>query len=137
MQTRCRRCSRNFDTSIIGDKYCPACYLVEEEKYQQVRELVKANPGISMGTVAEITGLSSRKIISYVKDERLEYVGESHAYILCEDCGAKIKTGRYCAKCRPKHQQTITPQMYAVARNNVGSSSGQMYTAGSKDKKKE
>ncbi len=129
MDTRCRRCSKTFQTNILGDRYCPSCAMIEEEKYQQVRELVKANPGISMGLVAEITGLSSGKIISYVKDEKLEYVGESYAYVLCEDCGAKIKTGRYCAKCKPKHQ-TKAPQVLLTARNPVGRTSGQMFTAG-------
>ncbi len=133
MATRCRRCSKNFESSRLGNKYCPTCTIIEEEKYQQVRELVKANPGISMGLVSEITGLSSGKIISYVRDEKLEYVGESYAYLLCEDCGAKIKTGRYCAKCKPKHHERNVPAFTAKAP--VGRTTGQMYTAG-KDKDK-
>ncbi len=128
MATRCRRCSKNFESTRLGNKYCPTCAMIEEEKYQQVRELVKANPGISMGLVSEITGLSSGKIISYVREEKLEYVGESYAYLLCEDCGAKIKTGRYCIKCKPKHQERNAPAFTAKAP--VGRTSGQMYTAG-------
>ncbi len=128
MQTRCRRCSGTFETGVLGDKYCPTCYMIEEEKYQSVRELVKANPGISIGLVSEITGLSTRKIISYVKEERLEYVGESHAYLICEDCGMKIKTGRYCARCKPKHASRSTPQMYVKQKQT--NTPGQMFTAG-------
>ncbi len=128
MGTRCRRCSKTFESTKLGGKYCPACAMIEEEKYQQVRELVKANPGISMGLVSEITGLSSGKIISYVRDEKLEYVGESYAYLLCEDCGAKIKTGRYCAKCKPKHHTAPAPVF--TAKSPVGRTSGQMFTAG-------
>ncbi len=135
METRCRRCSKSFNSAKLGVKYCPTCAMIEEEKYQQVRELVKANPGISMGLVSEITGLSSGKIISYVKDEKLEYVGESLAYLLCDDCGTKIKTGRYCAKCKTKHQQQ-TPQAVLTARTPVGRTSGQTFTAGSKDSKR-
>ncbi len=128
MQTRCRRCGQVYDTTVLGSVYCYSCHAIEEEKYQMVRELVKANPGIGIGRVSQETGLSTRKIIKYVKEERLEFVGASAAYINCEDCGAKIKTGRYCPKCRPKHVKPDTTSYY-VAPQNKGNSSSQMYTA--------
>ncbi len=132
MLTRCRRCSIIYEaTGALGSKYCPNCLVIEEEKYMQVRELVKTNPGITIGAVSEATGLSTRKIIAYVKEERLEYSGESHAYVLCEDCGVKIKTGRYCLKCKPKHSE-YKPRIIANV-NIPGSTESKMFTAGHDD----
>ncbi len=135
MQTRCRRCRKVYDTNVLGSVYCHSCYAIEEEKYQMVRELVKANPGIGIGKVSQETGLSTRQIIKYVKEERLEFVGASAAYLTCEDCGTKIKTGRYCTKCRPKH---IPPQTssYYVAPQSAKNSSSQMFTAVNKNNHK-
>ncbi len=134
MQTRCRRCSQVYETRVLGSVYCHSCAAIEEEKYQMVRELVKANPGIGIGRVSQETGLSTRKIIRYVKEERLEFVGASSAYLICEDCGCKIKTGRYCAKCRPKHVKPETSSYY-VAPQNKNNSSSQMFTASNKNNK--
>lgn len=130
METRCRRCSKTFESNTIGSKYCPQCNSIEEEKYQAVRELVKMNPGISIGLVSEVTGLSTRKIINYVRDEKLEYAADAHAFLLCDDCGARIKTGRYCAKCKPKHMHQ-SQQVIAV-NTKTGNTAGQMFTAGKK-----
>ncbi len=131
MQTRCRRCSQIYESTVLGSVYCRNCHAIEEEKYQMVRELVKANPGIGIGRVAQETGLSTRKIIKYVKEERLEFVGASAAYLICEDCGCKIKTGRYCAKCKPKHV-VHQPTTSYVAPQNQGNSSSKMFTAATK-----
>ncbi len=134
MQTRCRRCGQYYDAKVLGSVYCYNCHAIEEEKYQMVRELVKANPGIGIGRVSQETGLSTRKIIKYVKEERLEFVGASAAYLNCEDCGAKIKTGRYCAKCRPKHPATQSNTFSYVAQpnSNNNNTSSKMFTAATK-----
>lgn len=132
MQTRCRRCSELFETRTLGKKYCPNCYMIEEEKYQQVRELVKTNPGITIGLVAELTGMPSKKILSYVREERLEYTGETIAYLICEDCGTHIKTGRYCAKCKPNHTDRLVDQTFTTAKSKKSNSASKMYTAGNK-----
>ncbi len=133
MLTRCRRCGQKYDTNVLGSVYCHNCHAIEEEKYQMVRELVKANPGIGIGRVSQETGLSTGKIIRYVREERLEFVGASSAYLNCEDCGCKIKTGRYCAKCKPKHPQ-VQPKMSAsyVPPKTESNTSSKMFTAATK-----
>ncbi len=131
MQTRCRRCGQVYETRVLGSVYCYTCHAIEEEKYQMVRELVKANPGIGIGRVSQETGLSTRKILNYVREERLEFVGASAAYLICEDCGCKIKTGRFCPKCRPKHIKPEMSSTYVAPKGN-GNTSSKMFTAATK-----
>ncbi len=63
MNTRCRKCNKIFNTKgILGVNKCPDCSVNEEKLFDDVRELVKLNPGISIGDVADKTGLSYTKI---------------------------------------------------------------------------
>ncbi len=109
---------------ILGLNKCPECiaeanpYAVGVNKPQMVRDLVKDNPGISAGEVSEITGLSTSQIVDYLKIEVLELSEDSQAYLKCEECGAEIRTGRYCAKCKANHKN-IT-KMSAADRYRYG-----------------
>ncbi len=134
METRCRRCSRMFDNQgILGSNICASCKEVEEERFQQVRKIVKEKPGISLNEVSIITGVTPRKIMAYVKEERLEYTGESQAVLYCEECGDQIKTGRYCSRCKQKIEPTVRnqPTFQAKPTNNTGA---HMFTASKRNK---
>ncbi len=63
MNTRCRKCNTIFNTKgVLGVNKCPDCSVTDEKLCAEVREMVKLNPGISIGEVASETGLSYAKI---------------------------------------------------------------------------
>ncbi len=63
MQTRCRKCNKMFFSGgLLGVNKCPDCRADEEEKFEMVREMVKLQPGISIGEVSSKTELSHSQI---------------------------------------------------------------------------
>ena len=95
----CKGCGRLFNY-MQGPFLCPACIGELEDKFQQVKEFLKENPKASMKTVSEENGVSAKQIRQWVREERLSFTEDSNITLECEGCGAKILTGRFCAKCK-------------------------------------
>ena len=93
----CPRCGRIFVQ--IRDPICAQCVKEEEDIFEAVREYVKENPNKQIKEIAEACNVSVKRILTYLKDGRLDasegLAGES----LCSKCGKPIRTGRMCEKC--------------------------------------
>jgi hypothetical protein len=120
----CKNCRRLFKY-IYGPELCPDCIklvteerlepagkklnaavkpLVKEEeiKYEQVKEYIITHPKASVAQIAEVNDIAPSKLFEWIRDERLEFSDDSeHAWFECEKCGAKIKSGRLCNRCKP------------------------------------
>ncbi len=95
----CTGCGRLFNY-LQGPPLCPACIGDLEDKFHQVKEFLRENPKASMGVVAEENDVSVKQIRQWVREERLSFTEESQITMECENCGAKILTGRFCSKCK-------------------------------------
>ena len=94
----CRNCKRLFNY-ITGDRLCPGCKELLEEKFQEVKEYVKDNPGVSATVVAEECGTTIKQIRKWVREERLAFAEDSLVGLECERCGKMIHSGRFCNDC--------------------------------------
>jgi uncharacterized Zn finger protein (UPF0148 family) len=75
----------------------------EEAKFEQVKDYIIANPRASVAKIAEVNDIPPTKLFEWIKDDRLEFSDESeYAWFTCEKCGAKIRSGRVCARCKIK-----------------------------------
>lgn len=97
----CKECGKLFNY-LNGKPICPACKQKLEEKFTQVKEYIRANPGATINQVAEENEVEVRQIKQWVREERLAFSSDSPVSIECESCGAPIKTGRYCLECMNK-----------------------------------
>lgn len=104
---RCPLCKKMYEFSGLPSKYCPECYLIEEEQYQRVRSLVKDHPGISIIDASEQTGVAHAKIMRYLREERLEALPSSTVFLRCMACGKVINTGSYCADCKRRYGDSM------------------------------
>lgn len=100
---RCSLCKKPYEYSGMPPKCCPECYLREEEQYQRVRALVKERPGINIIDAARESGVPHRKIMQYLREERLEALPSSTEFLHCHACGKMINTGMYCADCKRRY----------------------------------
>lgn len=101
----CSRCGKiyNYD----GFRICPACRREDEKDYEKVKNYLHEYPGATISEVCEATGVDSQKIISFLREGRLE-IGESSNLVLeCESCGVSIRTGRFCEKCASGLQREL------------------------------
>jgi len=72
----------------------------EESKFEQVRNYINSHPNASVVQIAYANGVQPGEIFRWIKDDRLEFSSHSDASLTCIKCGAKIKSGRICDRCR-------------------------------------
>lgn len=95
----CKKCGKMFNY-IGGPFICQPCKDEDEKDFKRVKEYLYSNPGATMSEVSEVLEVSVEKITRFLKEGRLEIVGEESNFILeCESCGKSIRTGRYCDEC--------------------------------------
>ena len=113
----CKNCGRLYN--YIGGVYrlCPECMRKLEEKFQEVKDYIENNPRADMREISEKCDVSTRQIEQWIRDERLVIADDSPIGITCERCGASIKSGRFCERCKNK------------MANNLGSMYGESNAA--------
>jgi flagellar operon protein (TIGR03826 family) len=95
----CRRCGKLYNY-IGGQPICPDCKDKDEVDFKRVKEYLYQNPGATMSEVSTVLEVSVDKIKKYLKDGKLEIMGDDGNFILeCESCGKSIRTGRHCDGC--------------------------------------
>lgn len=102
----CKNCGRLFNY-IGGTPVCPSCQKEVDEKFTQVKQYIYDNPNSSIQKVSEDNDVSIPQIKKWVKEERLEFSESSAVGIECENCGAMIRTGRFCAQCKDKMANSL------------------------------
>ena len=73
----------------------------EEEKYQKVKDYILAHPTASVAEISDANDISPIKLFDWIREERLEFSDDAEfAWFSCQSCGAKIKSGRLCNRCK-------------------------------------
>ncbi len=97
----CKSCGKLFNY-IHGDRICPTCQKNLEDKFAEVKKYVYAHPRVEMNELAKAMEVSIRQIKRWIREERLSFSDDSPIGIECENCGATIKTGRFCKTCKDR-----------------------------------
>ena len=97
----CKICKRLFNY-LSGPVYCPVCRDKMEEKFQEVKAFIQENPGVHIQEVADACEVETAQIRQWLREDRLELTEGSPLLLSCDGCGAPIRSGRYCDKCKAK-----------------------------------
>ena len=100
----CRKCGRIFNY-VAGPILCPRCREEMEAKFQEVKEYIRSNPGSGISEVSEACDVPTSQIQQWLREERLELTENSAILLSCESCGAPIRSGKYCERC--KYEMTM------------------------------
>lgn len=95
----CRRCGRIFNY-VLGPILCPKCREDQETKFQEVKKYVQDHIGADISEVSNECEVDPGQIRQWIREERLQFADDSPIRIACESCGAMIRSGRFCDKCR-------------------------------------
>lgn len=95
----CKRCGRIFNY-VMGPHLCPKCVAEQEEIFQGVKKYVQDNPGVDIADVARECDVEVSQIRQWIREERLQFAEDSPIRIACEKCGAMIRSGCFCDKCK-------------------------------------
>ena len=108
----CKNCGRLFNY-LQGPPLCQACRKKLEDKFTEVRNYIRQNDSATMQEISDAMEISVKQIKQWVREERLTFSSESPVGIECESCGAMIRTGRFCDKCKGTMASNLT-KMYAI-----------------------
>ncbi len=130
----CKKCGNIFNYGF-GQVICPACREALESKFQQVKKYIQENPGVNIPQVAKECQVDTQQIQQWLREERLEIVAGSALLINCEKCGATIRSGRYCDKCKAEVTNSLRGAYNSFAREQTGAAqkSEQKDAKGSRD----
>ena len=103
----CRGCKKMFQY-ITGPVLCPKCKQLEEEQFLKVKDYLRENPGSTMYAVTQATGVSAALIEKFLKQGRLQVAENSPIALICERCGKKIPTGKFCNACKKEISEELT-----------------------------
>ncbi|KXZ39056.1 flagellar operon protein TIGR03826 [Alkalithermobacter thermoalcaliphilus JW-YL-7 = DSM 7308] len=112
----CSKCGRTFG-SVNGEKYCSKCRDDDYDDFVKVRDYLYDNPKSTIKEVSEETGVSEKKILKFLKEERIEIAEEANAILSCERCGKSIKSGRYCETCKLALQKELETAAKSINTN--------------------
>ena len=124
----CRSCGKIFNY-ITGAPICPSCRETAEAKFQEVKEYIREHRGAGIAEVAEACEVEVSQIRQWLRDERLEVTEDSVLFLNCESCGAPIRSGRFCDKCK----SGITKEFKAVLQSGTNHDSKANRTNTGKD----
>lgn len=94
----CSRCGKIF-THSYGPVICKECSDYEENDYQKIKEYVWNNPKCSTVEVAEACNIPVKKLLTWIREGRLQVADDSPLKLRCEKCGIIISSGYLCEKC--------------------------------------
>ncbi|RKD32325.1 TIGR03826 family flagellar region protein [Thermohalobacter berrensis] len=129
----CAKCGKIY--AYDGFSLCPRCRRQEEEDFKKVKEYLYDNPGADIKEVSQETGVSTKKILRYLREGKLELKDESNFILDCERCGTPIKTGRYCDKCATELQKELKNAV-SIPKKEDTRYTGKMYVANRHNRKK-
>lgn len=95
----CRNCGRIFNY-VAGAPLCQICRAHLEEKFQEVKKYIMEHRGVGIAEVSEACDVERSQIQQWLREERLEVTEDSAIFLNCEKCGAHIRSGKYCERCR-------------------------------------
>lgn len=96
----CRSCGRLFNYLGGGYILCPVCMEELDNKFKTVKQYIREHPKATMYEISQENDVTIPQIERWVREERLVFSEDSPIGIECENCGATIKSGRFCAKCK-------------------------------------
>lgn len=95
----CKSCGRLFN-ALDRSRLCPSCKRALEDKFQEVKQYLRENPDATVNQTSEDNDVTVKQIKQWIREERLVLTNSAGCDIRCEQCGAAIRTGRFCDKCK-------------------------------------
>lgn len=120
----CKRCGRIYNY-IGGAPLCQACRDEDEVDFRRVKEYLYKYPGATMSIVSSELDVSVEKIKRFLKEGRLEIIGDEGNFVLeCESCGKAIRTGRFCDLCEKDLARGLQSAVKSMSKEPEGKSGG-------------
>ena len=115
----CEKCGGVMVFEGIGEYRCEDCKEPAYDDYGKVRRYLERHRGATAADVEAATGVKQKTIRLMLKESRLEVTDDSKAFMFCESCGKKIRSGRLCTQCEIEYHRSLEEQQRLLKRQNV------------------
>ena len=110
----CKKCNKIFNY-VSGPIVCMSCREAMEDTFKTVKKYVSEHKGCTMQEVSEECDVEMSQIRQWLREERLEFAEGSQIQLGCEKCGALIRSGRFCDKCKNEMTRSFSNAMQRPA----------------------
>lgn len=118
----CAQCKGNLVEIHRGTYRCVSCGYHNYDYFQTIRNFLAENGPKPSTVISDVTGIPRNAVEYFLLEENLEIPSNSPVTISCMNCGAPIRTGRLCEKCKSNHvvlsdeQKHMGPQYHFAAK---------------------
>lgn len=111
----CQYCGcKHLELINLGIYRCESCGKDNYDDFQTIRNYLDKVGSASAIEIERNTGVSRNVVKHFFREEYLEISGNSIS-VPCESCGAPIRTGMYCEKCK----QEMTSKGGTTKKNSM------------------
>ncbi len=103
--SNCPRCGKVYFKNVKN--LCPDCIREDEQMYEKVYRYLRENPKSTVMQVAAETGVPEDRVLSFLREGRIQSAEWKRLEYPCERCGATINSGRYCENCSREVQDSL------------------------------
>ena len=124
MPLECIKCGGDLVQVHRGTFRCVNCGYHNYDSYQLIRNYLAENGAKPAITISADTGVPRRTVEYFLLEESLEIPSNSPIMLSCSGCGAPIRTGRLCERCKQRNvklndeQLHSGPQYHYATHNN-------------------
>lgn len=97
---QCQFCGGELKEIGVGTYECLACGKESYDYLRKVRNYLEENGACSAVLIAQETGVPRDSVEHFLREEFLEIPKYAAGRISCIGCGAPIRTGKLCEKCK-------------------------------------
>lgn len=115
----CDKCGGVMVFKGVGEYRCEDCGEVAYDDYGKVRIYLEKHKGATAAEVESETGVKQKTIRLMLKESRLEVTEDSKAFMICEFCGKRIRSGRLCPQCEAEHHRNLEEKHRQLRNENV------------------
>ncbi|MCM1236188.1 MAG: toll/interleukin-1 receptor domain-containing protein [Ruminococcus flavefaciens] len=98
--SHCQFCGGELKEIGIGTYECLACGKENYDYLRRVRNFLEENGACSAVLISQETGVPRDSVEYFLREEFLEIPKYASGRISCMKCGAPIRTGKLCDKCK-------------------------------------
>ena len=100
MPLECEICGGDLAQVHVGTYKCVSCGYLNYDSFQKIRNFLAEHGAGNVYEISNATGVSRKVVEYFLLEEKLEITESSSVRLMCQKCGALIKSGRLCDKCK-------------------------------------
>lgn len=108
----CPRCGRLY--ALGFRELCSDCFKEIEGEYKACADYLRETRGATMQEVSDVTGVTVRQIIKFIREGRVSIANAPNMSYPCEVCGIPIRESNMCDSCRAR----LTKELKSAAQDD-------------------